>query len=145
MARRIPRAGTICARAITGLIILTARLARSKASSSTTATKLNISAPTKTATRASLDGKNHYILHFDKDEIPPTLPLGFWSITMYGSDFKLVKNAINRFSIGDRTKGLTYNPDGSLNIYIQNQAPTGHESQNPSTLGKYLPPIKSAS
>ena len=87
---------------------------------------------------------------------------------MYGSDFQLVKNAIERFSIGDRTKGLTYNPDGSLDIYIQNQAPAGHESnwppcpasglfrinyriylptkdaQNPATLGNYLPPIKNA-
>ena len=91
---------------------------------------------------------------------------GFWSFTMYGSNFQLVKNPINRFSIGDRTKGLTYNPDRSLDIYVQNQAPAGHESnwlpsppsglfrinyriylptkdaQNPATLGKYLPPIK---
>ena len=47
---------------------------------------------------------------------------------MYGSDFQLVKNPINRFSIGDRTPGLTCNPDGSLDIYIQNEPPTGHES-----------------
>jgi hypothetical protein len=70
-----------------------------------------------------LDGVNRYVVHFNKDEIPPTMKNGFWSFTMYGSDFQLVKNPINRFSIGDRTKGLTYNPDGSLDIYIQNQAP----------------------
>jgi hypothetical protein len=75
-----------------------------------------------------LDGVNEYVVHFNKDEIPPTMKNGFWSFTMYGSDFQLVKNPINRFSIGDRTKGLTYNPDGSLDIYIQNQAPVGHES-----------------
>ena len=75
-----------------------------------------------------LDGKNNYILHFDKDEIPPTLPLGFWSITMYGSDFQLVKNPINRFSIGDRTKGIVYGKDGSLDIYIQNSEPQGKET-----------------
>jgi len=114
-----------------------------------------------------LDGANKYVVHFNKDEIPPTLKHGFWSFTMYGSDFQLVKNVIDRFSIGDRTKGLTYNSDGSLDIYIQNQPPAGHESnwlpcppnglfrinyriylpakaaQNPATLGKYLPPIKS--
>ena len=50
---------------------------------------------------ALLDGANHYLLHFDADQIPPTLPNGFWSITMYGSDFQLVKNPIDRFSIGD--------------------------------------------
>ena len=75
-----------------------------------------------------LDGKNNYVLHFDKDEIPPTLKNGFWSITMYGADFQLVKNAMDRFSIGDRTKGLTYNADGSLDIYVQNAAPPGKES-----------------
>ena len=115
-----------------------------------------------------LDGANKYVVHFNKAELPPTLKHGFWSFTMYGSDFQLVRNPINRFSIGDRTKGLTYNPDGSLDVYIQNQAPTGHESnwlpsppsglfrinyriylptkdaQDPATLGKYLPPIKNA-
>lgn len=112
-----------------------------------------------------LDGKNNYVLHFNKDEIPPTLKNGFWSITMYGSDFQLVKNSINRFSIGDRTKGLVHNKDGSIDIYIQNKAPNGKESnwlpsppsglfrlnyriylpqevaRNPATLGKFLPPI----
>jgi hypothetical protein len=53
-----------------------------------------------------------------------TLKRGFWSFTMYGSDFQLVKNAVNRFSAGDRTKGLTYNPDGSLDIYIS--IPSAH-------------------
>ena len=113
-----------------------------------------------------LDGSNRYLLHFNADEIPPTLPNGFWSITMYGGDFQLVKNPMNRFSIGDRTPGLTRNPDGSLDIYIQNQPPAGHESnwlpspasglfrlnyriylpapeaKDTATLGKYLPPIK---
>jgi hypothetical protein len=88
---------------------------------------------------------------------------------MYGADFQLVKNPIDRFSIGDRTKGLTYNADGSLDIYIQHASPAGHEgnwlpsppnglfrinyriylpakvAQAPGTLGKYLPPIKAAS
>lgn len=113
-----------------------------------------------------LDGKNDYVLHFRKDEIPPTLKNGFWSITMYGTDFQLVKNPINRFSIGDRTKGLVFNSDGSLDIRIQHDKPKGKESnwlpcpasgvfrlnyriylpaeivRDPETLGKYLPPIK---
>ena len=75
-----------------------------------------------------LDGKNDYVLHFNKAEIPPTLHLGFWSITMYGSDFQLVKNPINRFSIGDRTKGIVFGKDGSLDTYVQNAAPQGKES-----------------
>lgn len=116
-----------------------------------------------------LDGANDYVLHFNADQIPPTLANGFWSITMYGPGFQLVKNPINRFSIGDRTPGLTRNPDGSLDIYIQNKPPAGLESnwlpspasglfrlnyriylpaaeaKDPATLGKYLPPIKKAS
>ncbi len=115
---------------------------------------------------ALLDGANRYLLHFDTDQIPPTLPNGFWSITMYGPDFQLVKNPISRFSIGDRTPGLMRNPDGSLDIYIQNQSPAGHESnwlpspyngqfrlnyriylpaaeaKDPATLGRYLPPVQ---
>lgn len=115
-----------------------------------------------------LDGENGYVLHFNKDEIPPTRKTGFWSITMYGSDFQLVKNAINRFSIGDRTKGLVYNEDGSLDICVQHNAPDSSDSNwlpsppsglfrlnyriylpvkeasNPSTLSKYLPPLRKA-
>ncbi len=115
-----------------------------------------------------LDGANKYVVHFDKDELPPLLDHGFWSFTMYGADFQLVKNPIDRFSIGDRTKGLSYNADGSLDVYIQHEAPAGHDSnwlpsppnglfrinyrmylpaenaKDPATLGKYLPPIKKA-
>ncbi|MFQ5643994.1 MAG: DUF1214 domain-containing protein [Thiogranum sp.] len=35
----------------------------------------------------------------------------------------MVENPINRYSIGDRTKGLKYEKDGSLNIYIQKNEP----------------------
>jgi hypothetical protein len=38
-----------------------------------------------------------------------------------------VPNPINRYNVGDRS-GLAKNPDGSVDIYIQNTAPTGHES-----------------
>src|SRR5437868_14305717 len=45
-----------------------------------------------------------YIMHFDKDKIPPVK--GFWSITMYNSKDYFVDNSINRYAIGDRTPGL---------------------------------------
>jgi hypothetical protein len=80
------------------------------------------------ADAALLDGSHKYTLHFNADEIPPTLPNGFWSMTMYGADFQLVKKTINRFSIGDRTPDLTKNPDGSIDIYIQNQKSAEHAS-----------------
>lgn len=113
-----------------------------------------------------LDGSKKYKLHFDKDELPPTLKNGFWSLTMYGPDFQLVKNDIGRFSIGDRTLGLKFNQDGSLDVYIQNTPPEGRESNwlpappegifrinyriylpeerasNPATLEQYIPGIE---
>ena len=112
-----------------------------------------------------LDGSNQYRLHFDKDELPQVNKNGFWSLTMYGSNFQLVKNDIGRFSIGDRTDGLKYNKDGSLDIYVQSTPPEGKESnwlpspvsglfrvnyriylpqevsRNPETLSQYLPPL----
>jgi hypothetical protein len=38
-----------------------------------------------------------------------------------------VPNPINRYSLGDRS-GLAQDPDGSISIYIQHAAPSGHES-----------------
>ncbi len=71
------------------------------------------------------DGKpfssdNRYVLHFNKDEIPPVR--GFWSLTMYNEKQLLAANPIDRYAIGDRDK-LAFNPDGSLDLYIQRESP----------------------
>lgn len=51
----------------------------------------------------------------------------FWSLTMYEMDASgrlfFVANPINRFSIGDRTPGLSFSDSGSLDILISH-APT---------------------
>ncbi|MFM1651055.1 DUF1214 domain-containing protein [Brevibacillus sp. B_LB10_24] len=73
-----------------------------------------------------LNGANRYVLHFAKEQIPEVD--AFWSVTMYGPDFYLVPNSINRYSIGDLTKGLKYNADGSLDLYFQQTPPPGKES-----------------
>ncbi|MFQ5645238.1 MAG: DUF1254 domain-containing protein, partial [Thiogranum sp.] len=77
-----------------------------------------------------LDGsQGDYVLHFDADQLPPVN--AFWSMTMYHSDSRLmVENPINRYSIGDRTKGLKYEKDGSLNIYIQKNEPAADRNAN---------------
>ena len=77
-------------------------------------------------------GSNKYVLHFDKNQIPPVN--AFWSLTAYNSKDFLIANPINRFAIGDRNK-LNYNEDGSLDIYIQNTDPGGDKTANwlPST------------
>jgi len=68
----------------------------------------------------ALSGSHQYRLRFSS---PP--PCGaFWSITMYdATDFFLVANPIDRYSIGDRTRGLVTHPDGSLTIALQHDQP----------------------
>ena len=65
-------------------------------------------------------GTEKYVLHFDKAQLPPAK--AFWSLTMYGADQFFTDNPINRYAIGDRDK-LAFNPDGSLDIYIQRKSP----------------------
>jgi hypothetical protein len=69
-----------------------------------------------------LDGSNCYVLHFNKEELPPVN--GCWSVSIYSDKTYLaVSNSLQRFSIGSLTDGLEYNPDGSLDIYIQHKRP----------------------
>lgn len=74
-----------------------------------------------------LVGEHQYVLHLE--ELPPVD--AFWSLTMYRPpEFYLVANPINRYSIGDRTPGLIYNDDGSLDIYIQKDPPGPEKESN---------------
>ncbi len=76
-----------------------------------------------------LDGAANYTLRFEKDELPPVN--AFWSLTMYSlPDQLLVANPIERYSIGDRTPGLKYGEDGSLEIYIQAESPGADKESN---------------
>jgi hypothetical protein len=66
----------------------------------------------------------------------------FWSLTMYdASNFYLVPNVIDRYSIGDRTAGLTTDDDGSATIYIQRDAPDKSKQTNwlPTPDGRFRP------
>jgi hypothetical protein len=74
-----------------------------------------------------IDGNNNYVMHFDKDKLPPVD--AFWSITMYDKEGFQVANPLNRFAIGDRDQ-LKYNADGSLDIYIQNASPGKEKESN---------------
>jgi len=84
-----------------------------------------------------LKGDNgSYILHFDKEDLPDVN--AFWSITMYGKDSFLINNVIGRYAIGDRTKGLRYNDDESLDIFVSNRRPDEGESNwLPSPKGEF--------
>lgn len=70
-----------------------------------------------------LDGsESNYSITFSKDELPESDY--FWSFTMYDLPNRyLVKNAINRYSIGSQTESLKINEDGSLTIFFQTESP----------------------
>jgi len=82
-----------------------------------------------------LSGANKYVVHFPKGQLPPAN--AFWSITMYDKDGFQAPNLINRFAIGDRDK-LKFNPDGSLDIYVQAESPGADKESN------WLPSPKNA-
>jgi len=72
-----------------------------------------------------LSGAHNYSMHFAAGQLPPNQ--AFWSLTMGDARNHFVANPLNRYSVSDRS-GLAQNPDGSVDIYIQNAAPAGHES-----------------
>ena len=74
-----------------------------------------------------LDGARHYTLHFEPGQLPPAN--GFWSLAAYRlSDLQLEENTIGRYSIGDRTRGLRYNADGSLTLHLQHEQPEDEQA-----------------
>ncbi len=75
-----------------------------------------------------LDGANKYVLHLDKNQIPPVSV--FWNLNMFGDDMFFVENDMKRYSIGSTTEGLKYNKDGSVDIYIQNENPGKDKESN---------------
>ncbi len=74
-----------------------------------------------------LSGADKYVLHFDKEQLPPAN--AFWSLTMYGADQFFVDNPMNRYAIGDRDK-LAFNADGSLDLHIQRESPGKEKESN---------------
>jgi hypothetical protein len=66
------------------------------------------------------DGTGKYVLRFEKGKLPPVD--AFWSVTAYDTDGYFIPNALKRQALGDRDK-LQFNPDGSLDLYIQADSP----------------------
>lgn len=75
----------------------------------------------------ALDGAHAYVLHFDKQDLPPVD--AFWSVTVYDNDGFPVANSLDRFTLGDRDE-LKYNPEGSLDLYIQHASPGADKESN---------------
>jgi hypothetical protein len=74
-----------------------------------------------------LDGGNKYILHFEKETIPPVN--AFWSITLYDPEGFQVGNVLNRFAVSSWMP-FKYSADGSLDIYFQNENPGRDKEAN---------------
>jgi len=77
-----------------------------------------------------LQGDRHY-----RRRPPGGLPVdAFWSLTAYEQTpegaLYFADNPIHRYSIGDRTRGLVRNADGSIDILIQHDAPAGPLAPN---------------
>ncbi|MFI6356866.1 DUF1254 domain-containing protein [Streptomyces sp. NPDC050743] len=81
-----------------------------------------------------LDGGSHeYTVRFPPGQLPPAR--FFWSATAYRlPEILLIDNPIDRYSIGDRTPGLVYDPDGGLTLRIQHQRP-----RDPEQAANWLP------
>ncbi len=88
-----------------------------------------------------LTGEHRYEIRF---ETPPPVE-AFWSITMYDHpNYFLVANDANRYSVGDRTRGLRTARDGSVTINISHDQPTRAQRANwlPAPEGPFRPILR---
>jgi hypothetical protein len=74
-----------------------------------------------------LDGANKYTVHFDKGAAPPVN--AFWSITLYDAEGFQVANSLDRFAVASWMPFMA-NPDGSLDLYFQNESPGKDKEAN---------------
>ncbi len=85
----------------------------------------------------ALNGKNRYVIHFEKGELPPVK--GFWSLTMYDDQFFFVSNPLNKYTVSERNN-LKTNEDGSIDIFIQHDSPGQDKESNwlPAPQGNFV-------
>jgi hypothetical protein len=74
-----------------------------------------------------LTGAGQYVIHFDKDELPPAI--AFWSFTLYDKDGFAVPNPLNRATLSS-WMDLKYNTDGSIDLYFQADSPGKDKEAN---------------
>ena len=74
----------------------------------------------------AIDGAYNYTMHFDKADLPATKN-GVWSISAYRENF-YERNPINRYGLLPAM--VKYNPDGSLDVYLQAKSPGPDKESN---------------
>ena len=86
-------------------------------------------------TGKQLSGQHAYRLHFPPGQLPPTG--AFWSLTATDPVGYMVSSPTGRSSVDDHS-GLVTEPDGSVDIRLQTQQPSG-PPQNwlPTPTGRY--------
>jgi hypothetical protein len=75
----------------------------------------------------ALDAAYKYVIHFPKDQLPPSA-VNVWSISPYRDNF-YVRNTMNRYGILS-SMPLKFNPDGSLDVYVQATSPGPERESN---------------
>jgi hypothetical protein len=75
----------------------------------------------------ALDGGSKYIMHFEKDGLPPSF-VNVWSISPYRDNF-YIRNSLNRYGILS-SMPLKYNADGAFDVYIQKDSPGADKEPN---------------
>jgi hypothetical protein len=73
-------------------------------------------------------GNHAYTITFPKGQTPPVK--GFWSLTMYNKHHLFEPNALNRYSLGTKSRDLKTNADGSLTLYVQHASPGKDKESN---------------
>lgn len=90
-------------------------------------------------TGAALDGAGaSYVVHYPASDFPVPVQ-GFWSLTVYTPYGALFANSLHRYSLGGGSQ-LHFEPDGSLNLYVQTSEPTsaiGRENWLPVPAGPF--------
>lgn len=79
---------------------------------------------TKDVSGRRLNGRHDYVLSFPAGRFPPND--AFWSLTVTDVVGYAVSNPINRSSFDDRSK-LAADADGSIDILLRHEAPSGRE------------------
>lgn len=85
---------------------------------------------------APLNGASRYRMRFAAGALPPVD--AFWSLTLYDGNYFLFGNPLDRYGLNDRTEGLRFGDDGSLELLVQADEPaTGPANWLPAPRGDF--------